>query len=126
MANLPEDVIFRKILTGVPAKQLARFSARFLEWFQVEVYSLKKGIWELIPERVPPHVNWIEENEPFWVNGQDGYNGHLHWLCYVADGLKAKSILAFDLGDETFSEISPPQSVVGYNMDQRVSLTVLD
>nr|XP_043631613.1 F-box/kelch-repeat protein At3g06240-like [Erigeron canadensis] len=75
-------------------------------WLPVEVFSLRKGCWESITERFPPHIQTVEstitKNDVF----VDGHDGRLHYLCTTANDLP--TVVAFDLGDETFSEIALP------------------
>ncbi|KAJ9554356.1 hypothetical protein OSB04_018401 [Centaurea solstitialis] len=81
------------------------------EWLQVEVYSLRKDSWGLITQRFPSHVIEVFDGDTVCV---DGCNGCLHWLGSVVDheGRKVQTIVAFDLGMETFSEISLPHSLI--------------
>nr|GEW85971.1 hypothetical protein [Tanacetum cinerariifolium] len=61
--------------------------------------------YEPVTQKVPSHVgriyNYVE------VCG-DGHDGHVHWVCELAEMGNPKTILAYDLGLETFSEISLP------------------
>nr|KAJ0189127.1 hypothetical protein LSAT_V11C800398740 [Lactuca sativa] len=72
---------------------------------QVEVYSMRKGSWELISQSFPSHITIIMDHDDVCV---DGHNGHLHWFGSTGLEWKPETILAFDLGVETFSEIPPP------------------
>ncbi|KAL7587277.1 hypothetical protein Lser_V15G36528 [Lactuca serriola] len=72
---------------------------------QVEVYSMRKGSWELISQSFPSHITMIMDHDDVCV---DGYDGHLHWFGSTGLEWKPETILAFDLGAETFSEIPPP------------------
>nr|GEV19887.1 hypothetical protein [Tanacetum cinerariifolium] len=42
------------------------------------------------------------------VLAQMRHDGHVHWVCELAEMGNPKMILAYDLGLETFSEISLP------------------
>lgn len=75
------------------------------EWLQVEVYSMRKGSWKVIAQRFPSQITGIKITDDACV---DGHVGHLHWLCFTDDVGKQQIIVAFDLVDETFSEISLP------------------
>nr|XP_043608792.1 F-box protein CPR1-like [Erigeron canadensis] len=90
-------------------------------WFPVEVFSVLKGSWESITERFPSHVETILNMNEFVV---DGYDGRLHYLCRVNYGAERKkvTIVAFDLGDETFSEIVLPDSVQNYSRAMEVGV----
>nr|GEU75276.1 hypothetical protein [Tanacetum cinerariifolium] len=72
------------------------------EWLPVEVYSMRKGSWEPVTQKVPSHVGHIDNDVE--VCG----DGHVHWVCKLAEMGNQKTILAYDLGLETFSEISLP------------------
>ncbi|PWA46849.1 F-box domain-containing protein [Artemisia annua] len=75
------------------------------DWLPVEVYSMRKGSWEQVTQKVPSHVGRIYDDEE--VCG-DGHDGHVHWVCELAEMGDQHTILAFDLGLQTFSEISIP------------------
>ncbi|KAL4574009.1 hypothetical protein LXL04_020831 [Taraxacum kok-saghyz] len=83
------------------------------EWLQTEVYSMRKGFWEVIPEKPSSNITRIRDQDKVFV---DGHHGYLHWLGYIDEERNAQRILAFDLGAETFSEIPLPSSLVDYNM----------
>nr|XP_043619605.1 F-box/kelch-repeat protein At3g06240-like [Erigeron canadensis] len=78
----------------------------------VWVYSLRKNSWKSFYEKLP--VNQIDFDistlNEVCVNDHDG---HVHWLySYVGDQrYRFLGIMAFDLGAETFSQISLPDSV---------------
>ncbi|XP_023762016.2 F-box/kelch-repeat protein At3g06240 isoform X1 [Lactuca sativa] len=91
-------------------------------WMDVEIYSMRKGSWKLIIERVPSHITWIDENE---VVCADGHDGHLHWLGYITEEMNLKTILSFDLGSETFREIPLPDSTVATEYGRSTALGVL-
>ncbi|CAI9273893.1 unnamed protein product [Lactuca saligna] len=76
------------------------------EWLQVEVYSMRKGSWESITQRFPSEVEHIYGEDNVCV---DGHDGHLHWLGYTDEIIE--SIVAFDLGAETFRVIPLPDSI---------------
>ncbi|KAL4589356.1 hypothetical protein LXL04_002262 [Taraxacum kok-saghyz] len=76
------------------------------KWYpQVEIYSMRKGSWELITERFPTHITNMKDCECVCV---DGHDGHLHWLGCTAE--YRRMVVAFDLGSETFYEIPLPLS----------------
>ncbi|CAH1425363.1 unnamed protein product [Lactuca virosa] len=83
---------------------------------------MRKGSWKLIIERVPSHITWIDENE---VVCADGHDGHLHWLGYITEEMNLKTIVAFDLGSETFREIPLPDSTVAFKYGRLDALGVL-
>ncbi|KAL4575328.1 hypothetical protein LXL04_022170 [Taraxacum kok-saghyz] len=85
------------------------------EWKQVEVYSMRKGAWQSTTQRFPSHITWIDDQDEVFV---DGYDGHIHWLCYTNLKGKRQVIVAFDVGHETFSEIPLPDSILDYNMNR--------
>ncbi|KAL7601829.1 hypothetical protein Lser_V15G25413 [Lactuca serriola] len=91
-------------------------------WMDVEIYSMKKGSWKFITERVPSHITWIDENEVVCV---DGHDGHLHWLGHFGEEKVSKMILVFDLGSETFHEIPFPDSIVAFKCGRLDALGVL-
>nr|XP_043618663.1 F-box protein CPR1-like [Erigeron canadensis] len=63
------------------------------EWQQVEVYSMKKGSWELITNTFPSHVTMIYNEDQVCV---DGHDGRLHWIGYMYDKMKLQTILTFE------------------------------
>ncbi|CAH1452778.1 unnamed protein product [Lactuca virosa] len=86
-----------------------------MEWLPVETYSMRKGSWKFITQSVPSHVQNIYDFDDLCV---DGHAGHLHWHGgYYLGELVSKTILAFDLGAETFSEITLPDSVNSDNVN---------
>ncbi|KAJ9553817.1 hypothetical protein OSB04_017862 [Centaurea solstitialis] len=76
------------------------------ESLHVEVYSLRKDSWGLITQRFSWHVTQFSNEDKVCVDGCDGC---LHWLGYIGEGSMLQTIVAFDLGMETFSEISLPK-----------------
>nr|KAJ0199013.1 hypothetical protein LSAT_V11C600318720 [Lactuca sativa] len=87
----------------------------YMEWLPVETYSMRKGSWKFITQSVPSHVQNIYDFDDLCV---DGHAGHLHWHGgYYLGELVSKTILAFDLGAETLSEITLPDSVNGDNVN---------
>ncbi|KAL4564428.1 hypothetical protein LXL04_028492 [Taraxacum kok-saghyz] len=82
-------------------------------WLQVEVYSMRKGSWELITGRFPSHIERISDEDNICVHS---YDGRLNWLgCnYTKNDIDSQSqrILSFDLGSETFSEIPLPDATL--------------
>ncbi|KAJ9553774.1 hypothetical protein OSB04_017819 [Centaurea solstitialis] len=92
------------------------------DWLQVEVYSLRKDSWGLITQSFPSHVTEIFNEDGVYV---DGCDGRLHWLGSVGEGRKLQTIVAFDLGMESFSEISLPKSVKDHKESCWHSLGVL-
>ncbi|KAL7601832.1 hypothetical protein Lser_V15G25417 [Lactuca serriola] len=91
-------------------------------WLQVEIYSMRKGLWEMITERFPSHITTITNGNYVCV---DGYAGHLHWLGYINRKMGPKTIVAFDLGSETFREIPPPDSILDEDDNRQDILGVL-
>ncbi|CAI9286199.1 unnamed protein product [Lactuca saligna] len=91
-------------------------------WMDVEIYSMKKGSWKLITERVPSHITWIDENDVVCV---DGHDGHLHWLGHFGEEKVLQMIVVFDLGSETFREIPFPYSIVAFKNGRLDALAVL-
>ncbi|GKB43012.1 hypothetical protein Tco_0887954 [Tanacetum coccineum] len=75
------------------------------EWLPVVGYSMRKGSWEPVTQKVPSHVRRIYNDVE--VCG-DGHDGHVHWVCELAEIGNPKTILGYDLGLETFSETSLP------------------
>nr|XP_043639168.1 F-box/kelch-repeat protein At3g06240-like [Erigeron canadensis] len=99
------------------------YDDRILHWLPVEVFSVLKGSWESITERFPSHVERILNMNEFVV---DGYDGRLHYLCKVKISVSERTkvtIVAFDLDDETFSEIAFPDSIQYHRL--RMELGVL-
>ncbi|KAL7611734.1 hypothetical protein Lser_V15G05167 [Lactuca serriola] len=82
---------------------------------QVAVYSMRKGSWDLITQRFPLNMRIIKCKPEVCV---DGYNGRLHWLCYTKFKRKLERIVAFDLGEETFSVISLPDSILQHDQNR--------
>ncbi|PWA71275.1 F-box domain-containing protein [Artemisia annua] len=76
---------------------------------KVEVYSLRKGSWKSVPG-FPSHISMIFNKDEVCADG------HLYWLCEV-DTQSRDTIVSFDLGLETFHEISLPQSNEVYNVE---------
>lgn len=74
---------------------------------QVEVYSMRKGSWDVIDQRLPSHITRIRRQNRVCVDGPDG---HLHWLCATDYEWKQPTIVAFDLGEEAFHEIPVPEA----------------
>ncbi|KAJ9553926.1 hypothetical protein OSB04_017971 [Centaurea solstitialis] len=101
--------------------KLFKLISRFEECLQVEVYSLRKDSWGLINQRFPSHVTQILDVNKICV---DGCDGRLHWLGSIGNERKLVTMVAFDLGMETFSEISLPQSFIDHN-ERRCTLGVI-
>ncbi|KAL4589344.1 hypothetical protein LXL04_002250 [Taraxacum kok-saghyz] len=97
-------------------------SSLVLWWMDVEIYSMRKGSWELINERFPSYIEWIDDLE---VVCADGLEGNMHWIGSTDQELETKTIVAFDLGSETFREIPLPDSTTFYEHCLSVSLGVL-
>ncbi|KAL4589342.1 hypothetical protein LXL04_002248 [Taraxacum kok-saghyz] len=97
-------------------------SSLVLWWMDVEIYSMRKGSWELINERFPSHIEWIEDHEVVCVDGPEGY---IHWIGSTNQELDSKTIVAFNLGSDTFGEIPLPHSTEAYNHCLSASLGVL-
>ncbi|KAJ9553923.1 hypothetical protein OSB04_017968 [Centaurea solstitialis] len=70
----------------------------------VHVYSMRKRCWKFVTERFPPNLEIFGEGK---VCG-DGHEGHLHWLCCNEYDHDLETIVAFDLGAETFRPICLP------------------
>nr|GEX84567.1 hypothetical protein [Tanacetum cinerariifolium] len=83
----------------------------FPNCLQVEVYSLRKGSWEFVTQRFPLHVTLNNAEDQDCI---DGENGHIHWLYYY-DHMSFEMIVEFDLGLQTFREISLPDSIMDIN-----------
>nr|XP_043620076.1 F-box/kelch-repeat protein At3g06240-like [Erigeron canadensis] len=78
----------------------------------VEVYSTRENSWKSVKEKFP--VNNIDREINVSSNEVciDGHDGHVHWLRnYVVNQDAFLEIIAFDLGVETFSVISLPDSI---------------
>ncbi|KAJ9554350.1 LOW QUALITY PROTEIN: hypothetical protein OSB04_018395 [Centaurea solstitialis] len=74
---------------------------------EVEVYSMRKGSWKSLQDHsFPRHVSGIIDENVVSVDGHDGF---IHWLGYM-NTVTQQTIVAFDLGRETFSEIRLPDS----------------
>ncbi|KAJ9554007.1 hypothetical protein OSB04_018052 [Centaurea solstitialis] len=108
-----DDYKVIKFTIPKPALLLSLFNL-FTDWddnlpshekIQVEIFSLRKCSWESITERFPPNVIGIDDRDEVCL---DGHDGHLHWLGKLDECRKQETIVAFDLGDETFSEICLP------------------
>ncbi|PWA64121.1 F-box domain-containing protein [Artemisia annua] len=82
---------------------------------EVEVFSLRKGFWELVIG-FPSHVSMICNNDEVCVDG------HAYWLCLVEDMFMPETIVAFDLAHETFREISFPNSMKDYKESNRLNV----
>ncbi|CAH1428984.1 unnamed protein product [Lactuca virosa] len=112
-------------LTGVVRehRNISPFNGPLIkDWLQVEVYSMRKGTWELISQKFPSHVISIALQDEVCV---DGHDGHLHWLANIQENVMKQTIVAFDLGVETFCEILLPNSMHDYNVHHRNVLGVL-
>ncbi|PWA50540.1 F-box domain-containing protein [Artemisia annua] len=75
---------------------------------EVEVYSMKKGCWDIITPRFPSHIAEIYDGNEVCV---DGHDGHIHWLCAINQEKTQQTIVTFDVGLETFGEISLPHPI---------------
>nr|XP_043608490.1 F-box protein CPR1-like [Erigeron canadensis] len=93
------------------------------KWLQVEVYSMRKGSWELITQPFPSHIARILDQDYVCV---DGHDGRLHWLGYLDEEHKLQTIVAFNLGVKTFVEISVPDSLQEFHVNEPNVLGVLD
>ncbi|KAJ9553813.1 hypothetical protein OSB04_017858 [Centaurea solstitialis] len=102
--------------------KLVKLMSRSQEWLQVEVYSLRKDSWGLLTQRFPSHVIEIDNEDSVSV---DGYDGRLHWLGSIGKEKKLRTIVAFDLGMETFSETSLPHSLIDHNVSWLDTLGVI-
>ncbi|XP_023764322.1 F-box/kelch-repeat protein At3g06240 [Lactuca sativa] len=92
-------------LTGL--RDTANCFGSVKEWVQVEVYSMRKKSWEFITQPFPSYITRIKNNDYLCV---DGHDGHLHWENKIEE-----TIVAFDLGSETFREILLPDSILDSN-----------
>ncbi|KAL4566636.1 hypothetical protein LXL04_030756 [Taraxacum kok-saghyz] len=91
---------------------------------QAEVYSMRKGSWESISQTIPSHIIRHRGQNTFLINEN---HGHIHWLCDTHTDIKSKrrTIVAFDLSEETFSEIPFPDSIPDYIVNRTNVLGVL-
>nr|XP_043625927.1 F-box/kelch-repeat protein At3g06240-like [Erigeron canadensis] len=102
----------------------------FPDYLQVEVYSTKKGSWNLITQKFSLDVEVLDHKD---ADCMDGYAGYLHWLCDVTPpigvslpwGLRYETIVAFDLSLETFSEIPLPDAMIDCYESKNITLGVL-
>ncbi|GKB40132.1 F-box domain containing protein [Tanacetum coccineum] len=69
---------------------------------KVGVYSLRKGSWKSVPG-FPSHITMISNKDEVCADG------HVYWLCNIDNS--RETIVSFNLGLETFHEISLPQSI---------------
>nr|XP_043619615.1 F-box/kelch-repeat protein At3g23880-like [Erigeron canadensis] len=85
----------------------------------VEVYSMKKGSWEFIVDKFPKGVHrYPKDVSKCYI---DNHDGHIHWLCYYFNNKVVriiKTIVAYNLGGESFRHISLPDSIA-YNDQYR-------
>ncbi|KAJ9553814.1 hypothetical protein OSB04_017859 [Centaurea solstitialis] len=105
--------------------RLAMFREDRVPYVLVEVFSLRKGCWELIDERFPAHLFVRFENVTRCGDDRvcgDGHDGRVHWLCHHEDDFYLETIVAFDLAAERMSEIGLP---VVNKKDRRNALGVL-
>ncbi|KAJ9552547.1 hypothetical protein OSB04_016592 [Centaurea solstitialis] len=65
---------------------------------------MRKCFWKSVTQRFPPHLEILGEDNVC----EDGHNGRLYWLCCNEYDIYSKTIVAFDLGAETFSLIGLP------------------
>ncbi|KAL4591307.1 hypothetical protein LXL04_004265 [Taraxacum kok-saghyz] len=94
------------------------------EWLPVEVYSMRKGSWNLITQEIPSNVTDLFDCDMLCVDGRDG---HLHWVAEINHFWNAvETTLAFDLGTETFREIPFPTSVPDSILDGNVDDISMD
>ncbi|XP_023765499.1 F-box/kelch-repeat protein At3g06240 isoform X2 [Lactuca sativa] len=84
------------------------------EWLQAEIYSMRKGCWKFITQRIPSHVAMIFEHNYVCV---DGHDGHLHWSGYIVEEgePQPRTIVVFDLGSETLFEMPLPDAILEDN-----------
>ncbi|XP_042752570.1 F-box/kelch-repeat protein At3g06240 [Lactuca sativa] len=87
------------------------FRYLIIKWLQVEIYSMRTGSWKLITQRFPSHITRIFDNDKACV---DGHDGRLHWVGHTNEKLDSEVIVAFDLGSETFLEMTFPDSILDY------------
>nr|XP_043616731.1 F-box/kelch-repeat protein At3g06240-like [Erigeron canadensis] len=88
-------------------------------WFQVEVYSMRKGSWKLINQRLPSIISRIFDPDEVCV---DGHNGYIHWLGYIDEEMSQQKIVAFDLNAEAFTLLPLPYSIVHDDMFSRINI----
>ena len=89
-------------------KVMFRFGGIHLDTIQgsvkVEVYRLQRGgCWHSVNGF--PSISFICNIDEVCVDG------HLYWTCYVKAAGTKKTIVDFDLGAETFNEISLPATI---------------
>ncbi|KAL4591316.1 hypothetical protein LXL04_004274 [Taraxacum kok-saghyz] len=75
------------------------------KWILIEVYSMRKGSWKLINQKIPSHLKMTYHHYHICL---DDLHPHLHWFGKNETGLV---IVAFDLSTETFREIHLPVSI---------------
>ncbi|KAL4575334.1 hypothetical protein LXL04_022176 [Taraxacum kok-saghyz] len=69
---------------------------------QAGVYSMRKGSWESISQTFSSHVTRLTAESQFFPHGRDG---HICWIGSVNANRKLGTIVSFDVGEETFTEI---------------------
>ncbi|KAL4589343.1 hypothetical protein LXL04_002249 [Taraxacum kok-saghyz] len=86
-----------------------QFPYRMKKWLKVEVYSMRKGSWELITASVPSRIKMLIDSDLLCA---DGHDGHLHWISWCSRGGKTylDTIVSFDLSSHTFREIPFPDA----------------
>lgn len=79
---------------------------------EVEVFSMIKGCWKVITSRFPSDITNIQNENEVCI---DGHDGRVHWLCDIGEEKNEQVIVTFDLGVETFGEISLPHQIQDNN-----------
>ncbi|XP_059650940.1 F-box/kelch-repeat protein At3g06240-like [Cornus florida] len=81
---------------------------------EVDIFSLSTGTWRNISHLGLQHTIWERASQAF-------LNGATHWFaCNLTKGSKSVNlIVSFHMGDEVFSEIKAPGSIVHNNWLQR-------
>ncbi|KAJ9553812.1 hypothetical protein OSB04_017857 [Centaurea solstitialis] len=101
---------------GTPKDNVVSLNRYFItdaqDLVKVEVYSMRKGSWKLITNRLPSHVRVLSDAETICT---DGHDGHLHWFGNDFGVGSQKTIVSFDFGVESFGEIRLPDSKTKYH-----------
>ncbi|XP_052620620.1 F-box protein CPR1 [Lactuca sativa] len=80
------------------------------DWLPIEVYSMRKGSWKSITQRLPSNLRDIFSCDTLCV---DGHEGHLHWITETDDTWNSVlTVFTFDLSSETFWEMPFPKYVI--------------
>lgn len=114
-------------LTGVERPLNYAFPTRsggyhyVVEWSAVEVYSMRKGFWEIFNQSFPSDIKGVFDKNEVFV---DGIGGNVHWLGMGGKQFQ-QTIVGFDLSVQTFHEISLPDFTQDLEVHQN-ALGVLD